>query len=178
MQFLKITVITILISTIFSAAVVSAHGDGSSWEVPAGKYIADVGYEPDEFVAGQPVRFDLNLTQSAGDTSTAVPFAEVWVRMKSTDTTYLATGVRKQTIGPTTLLYTFAAPGSYSLEASFRDTNGNEIASASFPVSVAASPDAASTQGVGTSMGLVLGGVALGVVLAILFSAIRKLRKS
>lgn len=165
----------VLLASMSGAPAASAHGDGASWETPVGQYVVDVGYEPDEFTAGETTRFDFNLKQGSGEDAPPVPFAEVWVRLKGTDLTYLATGVRKQTLGPTTLLYTFVKPGDYSFEVSFRDESGKEAAAASFPVTVAAGE-----MGATSSLWLVYfaPGLVFGVVLASLFSIIRKLRRS
>ncbi len=154
---------------------VSAHGDEASWEVPAGNVIADVGYDPEVFTAGTSARFDFNLktTDTAG---TAVPFDEVWVRIKAKDDTYLATGLRKESFGPTTLVFLFATPGEYALYASFRNANGDEIAAATFPITVGA--DSGGTNGLYLYVLLAAAGVAIGVVCTILFSMVRKLRKS
>lgn len=139
-----------------------AHGDEASFEAPAGNYIADIGYDPTVFTAGYYTRFDFNLKTAKGVDGRAVPFDEVWVRIKDQDNTYLAAGIRKESVGPTTLLYYFASPGKYSLEASFRNANGDEVAAVSFPIVV--SPSATSSQlngyildGVLVFFGIVLG---------------------
>jgi len=159
--------------------VASAHVTGASWEVPAGSYTADVGYDTTTFVAGNSSRFDFNLKTAPGTTSTPVNFAQVWVRITEPSGTDLATGILHQPIGPTTLLYSFANSGEYTLWASFRDPDGNEIAAASFPIAVSPSPSGGMLQGAALYIVLVVGGVVLGVVLAMsLPSVIRKLRKS
>jgi hypothetical protein len=130
---------------LLGAPLAYAHVTGSSWETPVGKYTSDVGYDPVTFVAGQYTRFDFNLwigktsTDSNGITSgTPQSFAQVWIRIlnKNTQDTLLATGIWSQPIGPTTLLYDFEEPGNYTLEVSYRDAQGNDIAVVSIPISV------------------------------------------
>lgn len=177
MQFLKNILITtsVLLVGALGTSTAGAHGSSTSWEVPVGQYVVDVGYEPEEFVAGQSTRFDFNLKQGSDEEALPAPFAEVWVRLKGVDATYLATGVRKQELGPTTLLYTFGKPGPYTLEVSFRDEGGKEVAATSLPISVA-DGDKGGTQSSWFVYSML--GAILGVVLANLPSAIRKLRRS
>lgn len=127
--------------------IASAHVTGSSWEIPVGKYTADIGYDPITFTAGVYTRFDFNLwvgtttTDANGIVSgTPADFSQVWVRVLSQNSqeTLLATGIWKQPIGPTTLLYEFTLPGSYKLEASFRDADGNDIAVVPTSITVSA----------------------------------------
>lgn len=113
-----------------------AHTTGSSWNVPSGPYTVDVGYDPITFVAGQYTRFDFLLWKGPANTSPPAPFDQVWIRIQKEDDTLLATGILKQSVGPTTLLYEFTQPGSYTLEASYRDADGNDIATSSFPITV------------------------------------------
>ncbi len=113
----------------------SAHGEGKSWEYKAGHYLIDIGYDSDIFVAGNYVRFDFDLK----DQKTLEPSAaaQIWVRiLKNGEGTLLATGIHDQPVGATTLLYVFPEKGDYTLEASFRDDSGHDIATTSFPISV------------------------------------------
>ncbi len=120
----------------FTARSVSAHPVGFSWEKTNGNYLMDVGYDTDVFIAGEYVRFDFALKDPA--TKDPRDFTQAWVRITDSDgkRTLLATGVYNQSIGPTTLLYLFAEPGPHSLEVSFRDKDGNDLAVGSFPLVV------------------------------------------
>lgn len=119
------------------ATSVSAHTTGASWNAPAGSYTVDVGYDPTTFTAGEYTRFDFLLWKGAANTGAPATFSQVWVRIMSADkSTLLATGIWKQPIGPTTLLFEFTEPGAYTLETSYRDQDGNDIAVASFPITV------------------------------------------
>lgn len=137
MQYTKLTYLYTLFFTLLcvSVPIAHAHTTGSFWQTKVGEYYADIGYDPTVFVAKQYARFDFNLLKNATDVD-SIPFVEVWVRIKKEKQTLLATGIRKQPIGPTTLLYSFESPGQYSLDVSFRDTEGNEISAASFPITV------------------------------------------
>lgn len=147
----------------------SAHVTGSSWETPVGKYTTDIGYDPTVITAGQYELFNFYLwigtttTDQNGITSgTPQDFAQVWIRIVRTSDqdTVLATGIWKQPIGPTTLLFEFDEPGDYSLEISFRDADGNDIAVVSEPITVESSGSSPALQ-YGT-LGLLVG-VFLGV---------------
>lgn len=117
-----------------------AHTVGASWNIPyQGGYTVDIGYDPTTFVAGTYTRFDFLLWKGPANTGDPVDYAQIWIRItRSGNNTVLATGIWKQPIGPTTLLYEFQDPGNYTLEASYRDKDGNDIAIASIPITVAA----------------------------------------
>jgi hypothetical protein len=118
----------------------SAHTVGVFWNASDGPYTVDIGYDPPSFVAGEYTRFDFLLWKGPADTGEPMPYAQIWVRIIAEDgkNTLLATGIWKQPIGPTTLLYEFQKAGDYKLEASYRDEEGNDIAVASFPIKVGA----------------------------------------
>ena len=113
-----------------------AHTTGAYWEVPVDGYTADVGYDPMVFTAEQYTRFDFNLWKGATTSGESADFSQVWVRILRNTNTLLATGVFRQSVGPTTLLYVFPGLGDYSLDTSFRNADGDEIAHATFPISV------------------------------------------
>lgn len=152
----------VLLAIIGGPFTARAHTSGSFWEVPAGDYFADVGYDPAIFVEGRYTRFDFGLFKDRADTG-SIPFAEVWVRIKKEKNTLLATGIRTQPIGPTTLLYTFQNAGNYSLETSFRDKEGVEIAAASFPITVIAE-EGVDTAQLMYSMLLLISGAITGAI--------------
>ena len=123
-----------LITTLSMSTSVYAHVTGASFNSTSSPYVFDIGYDPVTFTAGEYERFDFILRDEK--TGNPVPFDQIWVRITNDDNTLLATGLFHQTIGPTTLLYVFPAPGSYKVEPSFRDADGNEIAVTSFPITV------------------------------------------
>jgi hypothetical protein len=116
------------------ATPVFAHSTGASWHATSTPYTIDVGYDPVQFIAGEYTRFDFTLEdEKTGD---ARPYAQVWVRVVRGSDTMLATGLFHQPVGPTTLLYSFAEPGAYTLETNYRKSDGEEMATVSFPIVV------------------------------------------
>ena len=136
----------LFVAVFVPALAAHAHVTGASWELKQDGYVVDVGYDPTTFDAGSYTRFDFNLKKESD--SSQVDFAEVWVRIIKDKDTYLATGLRHEPIGPTTLLYVFPQAGSYTLEASFRTDDGTELTVASFPISA--------TSDAGTSLSIVV----------------------
>ncbi len=144
---------------VFSTHSVFAHGTGASLEATSTVYLIDIGYDPVEFVAGSPSRFEFNLSKD-GD---KVDYESVWVRIVENKKTKLATGISHDNFGKTTLLYDFARQGMYTLEASYRDASG-EIAKSSFSIPVLPPDDASKGTAffvAATVVGIILFPVAL-----------------
>jgi len=118
--------------------VASAHTTGVPLEKSVGEYVIDVGTDASPIYAGNAIRFDFDLKDAK--TKDSKTYAQTWVRITNAESsrTWLATGLIRQPVGPSTLLYIFDTPGSYVLNVSFRDGNADEIASSSFPLTVAA----------------------------------------
>lgn len=133
---MRASFVTLIVFCAVFPSIVVAHGTGASFESESGPYVVDIGYEPEVFEAGEQSKFDFSLTREGEEQLAA--FAQVWVRILQDGKTVFASGVHRQDFGPTTLLYTFPEKGGYELEASYRAQDG-EIASATFPISVAAS---------------------------------------
>lgn len=123
------------IIVLLAPGLAAAHSSGSSWEAKSGNYTVDVGYDTLQFVEGLQVRFDFNVFQGS---TTASLYDHVWVRIIAGDghATTFAAGLLHQPAGPTTLLYQFDVPGEYTFSASFRESDGTEIAAADFPFTV------------------------------------------
>jgi hypothetical protein len=153
-----------------SAASASAHTTGLSWVATSSPYVIDIGYDPSEFQAGLSARFDFLLQDEK--TSDSVAFDHVWVRLLHNNVTVLATGVRRQELGPTTLLYRLMESGIYTLEASFRDSEGSDLAVGSFPVTILADPE--SKGPVLSSLLLFVAGLCVGAVALFLWGRRRK----
>ncbi len=153
-----LTLIIPLCILALGAGSASAHVTGASWEKPDGANTLDIGYDPVSVTAGNYENFNFKLRTTA--TSEPVPFAQVWVRIITNKNTVLATGLFDQPIGPTTLLYQFEVPGNYTLEASFRDADGNDISTGSFPFTVA--PAGSSSEKFLLFAGIFITGIALG----------------
>lgn len=137
------------------------HSDGAFWESIVDPYVLDIGYDPPAAVAGDSMRFDFALWDTAREN--IIPFSSVWVRVKHENETILATGVHRQSLGPTTLLYRFEQAGKYTLEVSFRDDKDDEVVKESFPFEIAPSGDR-STYGLFAL--LVLIGLVAGVLIS------------
>jgi hypothetical protein len=150
-----------LAAALFSLPLLAhAHSTGAFWGVQDGAYTLDVGYEPATFVAGRYARFDFLLWKGPADTGTSEEFAQVWVRIMDADKqTLMAGGIWRQPYGPTTLVFTFAKPGQYVLETSYRDADGDDIAVATFPITVEADGHAGIPFG---SIGFFVAGLAAG----------------
>ncbi|OGG56907.1 hypothetical protein A3D71_00270 [Candidatus Kaiserbacteria bacterium RIFCSPHIGHO2_02_FULL_55_20] len=133
-QYLFVLVFVMCAAAIGVGQRAEAHVTGLSWVATSTPYIVDIGYDSDEFQTGLNARFDFQLLDEKSGNTT--PYDHVWVRFAHGDTTLLATGIRRQQLGPTTLLYGFKDSGAYTLEASFRDEDGNDMAAVSFPVTV------------------------------------------
>lgn len=170
---IRVLVMRLLAYTIAVTAMVSlggitasAHTVGLSWMATTSPYVIDIGYDPTEFHVGGAARFDFLLHHEHGADNAS--YDHVWVRVIREEQTLLAVGVRKQSLGPTTLLYQFTEPGSYTLEASFRDIDGNDLAVKAFPLTVTVG--SSSSGGVSSGLmlfvaGLCVGGLAVFVLL-------------
>lgn len=169
MSVARYAVATIII-TLAIPVLLAAHGNGASFERQSGSYLIDIGYEPESPEAGQQIKFDFSLLrQSDGEEH---PYSHVWVRVLQEDRTVFASGIHRQDIGQTTLLYVFEEEGEYVLEASYRNESG-EIASAKFPLTVAPADGAFVAE---DDVLPALAGLVAGVVLAGAYVFIRKSR--
>lgn len=121
-----------------------AHGEGKSYEETVGNFLVDIGYNPPQPEAGSPVSFDFNLIDKTS--GQPAPFTDIWVQVIKDGETILATGIHKQEIGATTLLYAFPQAGDYEVAVRYQDAD-KEIVQASFPLTIAAlSTEAPKTQ--------------------------------
>lgn len=117
--------------------VLFAHGEGVSLEkTVTGGYI-DIGYDPDPFLAGGKLLLNFDLLQEKG--GTRIPFDRVWVRMHKNNVTYLATGISRATLGPTTLVMQLpeVAAGDITISVRFEKGDG-VLAEADFSIHVQA----------------------------------------
>ncbi|MEI6863806.1 MAG: hypothetical protein WCK46_00325 [Candidatus Adlerbacteria bacterium] len=115
---------------------VFAHTTGKSVEQTVGKYLLDVGYNPDPVVAGDSTYFDFKIYQN-GPTPGDAPYRNVWVRIYQDNVTLFAAGIAHMETGPTGLVYTFAAPGVYSVSVRY-ETADDTLGEATFQIPVAA----------------------------------------
>lgn len=125
----------VLLFSIFSFA--SAHVTGNSWEQVNGRYKIDIGYDQNQFVAGQPVRFDFSALEAR--TGEPADFSSVWVRVVKGSTTVFATGLHRPALGPASMTFTFPDAGDYSLDVRF-DHDLETVTEQNFPITVLAAP--------------------------------------
>jgi hypothetical protein len=170
-----IFVFSICIAASAFAQPVAAHSSGGSFIATTSPYVIDIGYDPAAFIEGEYSRFDFVLQNEAGKQA---PYSYVWVRIRKGTETLLATGLYKQQFGPTTLLYTFAWEGVYELDASFRDTDGDEIARAQFSITVLPSSDESAFPEFARYLLSFVSGLLVGIVLVFLFSKFKNVRRS
>lgn len=114
----------------------SAHTSGLFFERQSGAYIIELEYDTPVFKAQEAIRFGFVL-EDAGSRQ-AEEFDHIWIRIIDTESNdrLIATGLARQATGPSTLLYMFADGGSYSFAISFRDSQGQDIATTSIPLTV------------------------------------------
>ncbi len=116
-----------------------AHTTGKTIEKNVGKYLIDVGYNPDPVVAGDSTYFDFKIYQrepAPGD----APYRNVWVRIFQDKTTLFATGIAHMETGATGMVYTFANPGVYSVSVRY-ETADETLGEVTFQVPVEASEE-------------------------------------
>ncbi len=121
---------------LLSFSVTSAHTSGLFIERFSGTYVIEVEYDTPVFRANEALRFGFLLEDI---TSREVKeFDHVWIRVIDTTTKdrLMATGLAYQSIGPTTLLYMFTRGGEYTFDLSFRDAQGQDIATTSISLAV------------------------------------------
>ena len=142
-----LTAVSFVACTLYSCLFpvpVYAHATGASLYATTSPYVIDVGYDPTVVFAGESTRFDFVLASEK--TGASVPYSQVWIRIKDEEHTLLATGIFRQPFGPTTLLYVFPKPGTYTVQPSYRDADGNELAVASFSVVVQSAQEGDSSR--------------------------------
>lgn len=126
--------ILLLFLAVAPYSIVNAHSLGYSLEATSSPFFIDIGYDEPTFEAGRASRFEFELR--AEEDLAFEHFDHVWVRVMRERKTLLATGVRFQTFGPTTLLYTFPEQGTFALSVSYRTADGEELAANEFSITV------------------------------------------
>lgn len=111
--------------------VLSAHGDGASFEKEVDGYVVDIGYSPEEPYVGGAVSFDFGLLKDGS----GVDFSDLWVRISKEEQTVFAGGIYNATFGGARLSATFPESGEYTVSARYQN-EGEEIVSAEFPLQV------------------------------------------
>lgn len=147
-------------------AAVLAHTTGVSFEKTVGAYRADIGYDPAAPQAGAPERFDFDLY--AAGTQDEADFGDIWVRIMQGNDTLFATGIHRPAIGKATLLYTFPAGGTYTIDTRF-EKDENAVTEVSFQLPVTAASGQGSAAGMPLLIGAALGGLILGALGALAY---------
>ena len=159
-----LSLIVFFVLSFFSASFlftnpILAHGGGESLEKVVGEYKVDIGYDPATLEAGSRSSFDFDLILN--ETGERSEFSDIWLRIMKGKQTVFASGVHKPSFGNTTMVYTFAEGGEYSLDVRFQN-EGGKIAEASFPLTVQSTPSATGL-GSGISFLWLAIGAAMGV---------------
>ncbi len=123
----------------FMPSYAFAHASGASFMATSTPYVIDLGYDPEIFGTDTSTRFDFLLWKGQANTGAVADYDHVWVRVIRNASTLYASGIAHQEVGPTTMLYTFDVAGEYEIETSFRDAQGDTIATAKFPFVVVSS---------------------------------------
>jgi len=132
MQYAKLLCIAIISIFFFHTTTqIYAHGSGGELTKEQDGYTFDIGYEPEELSTSEPVNLDFKLLKDG----TPVEFSDVWVRIEKGTQTIFATGIHKQNLGATTLLYQFPTGGTYTLNVRYQD-NGETLSESAFPISI------------------------------------------
>jgi hypothetical protein len=111
----------------------SAHVTGAFFEKEVGNFIVDIGYDPEIIVARESSAFSFDLLDKTN--RDPQEFTSIWVKIDKGEQTTLATGIARQSLGITTLLYTFPEAGEYELNVRYQ-SGDDSIAEASFPIVV------------------------------------------
>lgn len=115
-----------------------AHYAGYSFEQKVGKYKIDIGYDTKPIEANAPVTFDFNVKDIKTDEY--LEFGDAWVRFEIGNETYFATGVYRQELGATTLVYTFPKPGNYNMYVRFENKD-QQLVEGTIPITVEPNTD-------------------------------------
>ena len=127
---MKKTILAILI--FFSMANIAwANGShGQYFEKTAGEYTIGIGTDVYTLVAGDPIRFDLNLYKK--ESKEPIEFSDIWVRIVekkggSFDRTIFAGGIHNPQFGYAGMTSILPNQGQYELIVIFNNKDGNPI---------------------------------------------------
>lgn len=177
-RFLLLTVL--LFSALLIATPISfAHNAGYSFEQKIGKYKVDIGYDTKPIEDNAPVTFDFNIKDI--QTDEYLDFGDAWVRIESGNATYFATGVFRQELGATTLVYTFSKPGKYNMYVRFENKD-QQLVETTIPIEVNPNSDQGATnplfQFKSTFIGVFVGFAFAIILTVIVFMLKNKSKKS
>jgi len=126
---------TAVLTLLFPAMSLAHEGHRMevSFEKEAGQYLVDVGHSPEILVVNEPATFDFSVQNKQGKD---LEFSNVLVKIQQKDKIVFSTSLARASIESSSLLLTLPAAGEYELNAKF-ENNGEVLAEASFPFSVA-----------------------------------------
>lgn len=147
--------------------VVGAHAGAFSYEEKVGTYYVDVGYTIEKPIGGDHLVFDFNLFEGGSIDSAEAMYDRVWVRISYEKEAFVATGVSRQPVGPTTLLFNVPKGWAGDMEVFVRYEKGPEsLAETTFTIPVLpGSTESALTTGMPMFVGIFLAGGLVGGVL-------------
>lgn len=149
----------IALMLLIAAPIAFAHGGGESFEENVDGYLIDIGYNTDEFQAGQAVLFDFSLETSS---EYNVEYTDIWVRILKDGKAVFASGIHNSSFGGARMTYTFPEEGKYEL--SVRYQKGSEkLVSASFPLTVLPADEDSSTAGNSNILSILFGILGIGI---------------
>ena len=97
---------------------VYAHDGGRSLERQVGNYLIDIGYTPEELIAGKSAYFDFKLYEK-GSSPGSADYTQVWVRIEKDGETVFASGIANMNVGTVGMVYAFADGGEYTISARY-----------------------------------------------------------
>lgn len=128
-------------AVLFFSTVAEAHFVDRSWVFVSEKNLMTVSYDTDQFTANVPANFTFSLRDSAS----GAPMKFLYVRARILGpglSPVFSTNVFHSDVEASNLSYTFAGMGVYTMEVAYRDAHGLDMATTSFPMSVAPAPGA------------------------------------
>lgn len=147
---------------VLSPLLLQAHAGVASFEATSGKYVIDVGYNPEKFSVDQPIQFDFNLVD--GTTGLPTEYTDLWVTITSGNPVFSA-GIPLAEYGITGLLFTPSRLGEYEMVVRFQD--GEQLlAQSKFPFTVAPSTTAGGSSA-GSLAGIGIAGLLIGLILGL-----------
>jgi len=155
-QYVSIGVAIVVTALFIGNAIVHAHGTGASFEKQTEGGLVDIGYNVESFSENESTVFEYGLrAESGGD---VLSFTDVWVRITDDSSTVFATGVHNARLGGALMTYKFPHAGEYELSVRFQN-DGENIAEASFPLTVASGEGSEKDILVYVFIGFLLGAV-------------------
>ncbi|OHB22347.1 MAG: hypothetical protein A3J67_01890 [Parcubacteria group bacterium RIFCSPHIGHO2_02_FULL_48_10b] len=154
------------------AGIAFGHGFGQTLEKAVGEYAIDVDYDVEALVAGELVRFNLNIWNE--DRTEQVAFDDVWARIapQAGGISFAGSFSRPQ-VGSAGFSYAFPRPGAYDLSVRFQKGGEQIVEEVSLPLTVG---EVKAREG-GGSTDVVVGGI-LGLLVGVLIGFFLKKRSA